>query len=583
METRTQLTALLGSLFDENPDCIALFDRDGLLVSCNRSALALTGFERAEDVAGMHYSKSLFGAERDRAREGFAVALHGRTDHFSSLLLMREGGTIPVEIEMFPARIGSDIGGVFVQVREQFSVEAAEMSLTVSQQRFRSLFEYHPDPIISLKHDGTISRVNVALEMKTGFLGEDLIGKPWLDVVDSASRAAAQQAFTTAAAGEAKEIEARLLARSGSTMEVSLKLVPLRVANDVEGAYAIARDLTAQRAAEREIASQAERVRELYAAASARGKSVETQIDNTLALGCRMFGFDFGYVTRFQENNLSILNAVGKGSPVLRGSVWQLDNSLSRHLLGRHSLFVPDMHEEPWASDPAFSTAPWRSYYGIKLVVNEKDFGAMVFASREPRAAVDARDRDLLHMMALFVAAALERVRYAESIEQLAFYDALTGLPNRVLFDDRMRQTIGAAKRYDRGFSVMYLDLDAFKAINDEFGHPEGDRVLREVSQRLLGALRESDTLARFGGDEFVVLQPVVNAQTDAEDLARKLVRALHDPIDTGMHRHHVRTSVGIALYPRDGTSSTELLECADRALYRAKRAGRDTYQFNRP
>ncbi|HET7814861.1 MAG TPA: diguanylate cyclase, partial [Candidatus Baltobacteraceae bacterium] len=555
----------------------------GFLVSCNRSALALTGFERTEDVAGTHFSKSVFAAERDRAREGFAVALQGRTDHFSSLLLMREGGPIPVEIAMFAARAGAEIGGVFVQVREQFSVEAAEMSLTVSQQRFRSLFEYHPDPIISLKHDGTISRVNVALEMKTGFLGEDLIGKPWLDVIDSASRTAAQQAFATAATGEARELEVRLLARSGATMEVSLKLVPLRVANDVEGAYAIARDLTAQRAAEREIATQAERVRELYAAASARGKSVESQIDNTLALGCRMFGFNFGYVTRFQDDKIAILNAVGQGSPVPRGSVWPMNDSLSRHLLGRNSVFVPDMEEEPWLSDSAYGTSPWRSYYGIKLVVNEKDFGAMVFASRQPRAALEARDRDLLHMMALFVAAALERVRYTESMEQLAFYDSLTGLPNRVLFDDRMRQTVGAAKRYGRDFSVMYLDLDDFKAINDQFGHPEGDRVLREVSQRLMSALRESDTLARFGGDEFVVLQPVVNAQTDAEDLARKLVRALHEPIETGMHRHHVRTSVGIALYPRDGTSSNELLECADRALYRAKRAGRDTYQFNRP
>jgi diguanylate cyclase (GGDEF)-like protein/PAS domain S-box-containing protein len=583
VETRTHLTALLGSLFEENPDGIALFDRDGLLVACNRSALALTGFGRLEDIVGIHFSKSVFAAERDRAREGFVTAQHGRTDHFSSLLVMREGGAIPVEIAMFPARCGDEIAGVFVQVREQLSAEVAETSLTISQQRFRSLFEYHPDPIISLKHDGTISRVNVALEMKTGFLGEDLIGRPWLDVIDGGSRAAAQQAFAIAATGEAKEIGARLLARSGSAMEVSLKLVPLRVANDVEGAYVIARDLTAQRAAEREIASQAERVRELYAAASARGKSVETQIDNTLALGCRMFGFDYGYVTRFQENQLAVLNAVGKGSSVTRGSVWQMATSLSRHLLGRHSLFVSDLHEEPWASDPAISTAPWRAYYGIKLVVNEKDFGAMVFASREPRAALDARDRDLLHMMALFVAAALERVRYAESIEQLAFYDSLTGLPNRVLFDDRMRQTIGAAKRYDRDFAVMYLDLDAFKAINDEYGHPEGDRVLREVSQRLLGALRESDTLARFGGDEFVVLQPVVNAQTDAEDLAGKLVRALHEPIDTGLHRHHVRTSVGIALYPRDGTTSNELLECADRALYRAKRAGRDTYQFSRP
>ncbi len=177
----------------------------------------------------------------------------------------------------------------------------------------------------------------------------------------------------------------------------------------------------------------------------------------------------------------------------------------------------------------------------------------------------------MIQLVALFVASALERARYAERIEQLAFYDALTGLPNRVLFDDRIRQTMGAAKRYNRGFAVMYLDLDEFKAINDRFGHPTGDRVLRAVADRLTQVLRESDTLARFGGDEFVVLQPVVNGAADAADLAQKLVLALREPLTIEDTAHTIRTSIGVALYPGDGTNADELMEVCRPGTLRRK------------
>ncbi|HEY9180110.1 MAG TPA: sensor domain-containing diguanylate cyclase, partial [Candidatus Baltobacteraceae bacterium] len=229
---------------------------------------------------------------------------------------------------------------------------------------------------------------------------------------------------------------------------------------------------------------------------------------------------------------------------------------------------------------PARSTAPWKSYFATKMLVGGHEFGALVFAARHTRDGIAEMDRDLLQLMALFVAAALERAQHAERIEQLAFYDSLTGLPNRVLFNDRIRQTMGVAKRYSRGFSVMYLDLDEFKEINDRFGHPVGDLVLKSVADRLLQQLRESDTVARFGGDEFVILQPVVNGPVDAADLARKIVAALETPLAIEEFEIAVHTSIGIALYPQDGVNAEDLMDRADRALYRAKRAGRNRWQF---
>ena len=133
--------------------------------------------------------------------------------------------------------------------------------------------------------------------------------------------------------------------------------------------------------------------------------------------------------------------------------------------------------------------------------------------------------------MGLFVSAAIERASQSERIEEMAFNDALTGLPNRVLFNDRIENTIATARRYNRGFSVMYLDVDKFKDINDKFGHAVGDNALREVANRLRLATRESDTVSRFGGDEFVILQPIVDGPSDAADLARKLNVAMQEPV----------------------------------------------------
>jgi diguanylate cyclase (GGDEF)-like protein/PAS domain S-box-containing protein len=569
------------SLFDGNPDAIAVYDRAGRCISANETALQISGYSR-EQIVDTHYRDHAYVRDLDRIDEAFGRALAGSTEHFESTNRDRSGTIVPVDVFLFPARAEGKIIGVFAQARDAIALRSAEMSLAVNQQRFRSLFEYHPDAIMSLKSDGSISRVNVALEAATGYYGEQLIAKPWSEIIAPEFREQADEAFRVVHRGEAVEFDSLLLDRLGNRIEVQMKLVPLRVAEKIEGAYAIAKNVVAQRSAERAIALQGERIRELYLAAAARGDSDEAQIDKTLALGCRLFGFDYGYVTRFDEGTIAVVNSVGDGG-VECGSVFPKENAMSRMLIGeRQTLFVPDLAEPPWNSDPARNTAPWncRSYFATKLVVNSEEYGALVFAARESHRGVAELDRDLLQLMALFVAAALERAAHAERIQQLAFYDALTGLPNRVLFADRISQALAAAKRYNRGFSVMYLDLDEFKAINDRYGHPVGDLVLRAVAERLIVTLRDSDTIARFGGDEFVILQPVVNGTSDASDLAKKIVSSMQAPFTIDGVDHVVHTSIGIALFPQDALTADELMERADRALYRAKRMGRNRWLF---
>ncbi|HEY8298012.1 MAG TPA: diguanylate cyclase [Candidatus Baltobacteraceae bacterium] len=575
---------LLASLYDGNPDAIAMYDRNGLLVAGNPALCELTGYALGE-IAGTAYREQIDRRDAPMIDAAFAAGIAGYTRGIETTVRRKDGFIVPIECHIFPARDNGEIVGVFVQARDILALRSAELSLGANQERFRSLFEYHPDGIMEIRAEGTISRVNVALESVTGFLGEHLIGRPWADLLAPECRERADEAFALAGGGEASEFEAMLLDRTGDRIDVQCKLVPLRVAEKIEGAYAIAKNVRARRQAERAIATQSQRIRELYLLAASREESLEVQIENALALGCRLFEFDFGYLTTFDGDSIAIAGAFGRGSAVVRDARYPLTESFSRYLTGaRETLFIPDLDAPPWNEDDARESAPWRAYFGAKLVVNGRDFGALVFTSRMPRTGGIADfDRDLIQLMALFVAAAIERARHAERIEQLAFYDALTGLPNRVLFDDRMSQTLAAAKRYDRSFAVMYLDLDEFKAVNDTYGHPVGDLVLKGVADRLLYSLRESDTIARFGGDEFVVLQPVINGAADSADLARKLITAMQTPIAVNGVDHAIHTSIGIARYPHDGTTAAELMAGADAALYRAKHAGRNRWVFKTP
>lgn len=152
-----------------------------------------------------------------------------------------------------------------------------------------------------------------------------------------------------------------------------------------------------------------------------------------------------------------------------------------------------------------------------------------------------------------------------------SLHDALTGLPNRVLFNDRLEHGIEQAKRHGWALAVMFLDLDKFKTINDTYGHAAGDAVLLAVANRLTETTRSDDTISRYGGDEFLYLMMEVNEDQDAAIVAKKIIKAVQTPCDTSAGKLKVNTSIGISIYPRDGTTAEALIMNADAAMYRAK------------
>jgi diguanylate cyclase (GGDEF)-like protein/PAS domain S-box-containing protein len=172
-----------------------------------------------------------------------------------------------------------------------------------------------------------------------------------------------------------------------------------------------------------------------------------------------------------------------------------------------------------------------------------------------------------------------ERKTREEEIRELAHHDALTGLPNRRLLDDRMTQAFASARRSSEHVALMLLDLDRFKPVNDNHGHEAGDAVLKVVGARLKGCVREADTVARIGGDEFVVMI-LVHAPNDAVRVAEKILGSLAQPIPVAGNEFRIGASIGISLYPEDATEQDTLLNCADRAMYYVKAAGRNAYRF---
>ena len=173
-----------------------------------------------------------------------------------------------------------------------------------------------------------------------------------------------------------------------------------------------------------------------------------------------------------------------------------------------------------------------------------------------------------------------ERRRAEEQIEYQAYHDALTGLPNRLLFRDRLTIALAHAKRQRTPLAVMFLDIDRFKNVNDTLGHSLGDELLRAVAARLRSVLREGDTVARMGGDEFTVLLLDLKKPEDAVTIAQKLLDTVAVPLHVDGHELYVTTSIGIALFPVDGDTAEALLQRADGAMYRAKEAGRNSYQL---
>ncbi|MGB5079967.1 MAG: EAL domain-containing protein [Burkholderiales bacterium] len=242
--------------------------------------------------------------------------------------------------------------------------------------------------------------------------------------------------------------------------------------------------------------------------------------------------------------------------------------------------WIPDVNrEKDFKRGQLAQKAGLHGAFAFPILAGNVTLGVLEFLSREIRAP----DPSLLEMVRVIgsqIGQFMARKQAEENLLYVATHDTLTGLPNRYMFNQRFAHALNGAQRYQKSMALLFLDLDRFKFINDKLGHPFGDRLLAEVAGRLRLCLRESDTIARFGGDEFIALIEDFTQPGDLISVAQKILHALRWPFLLEGETCHLTASIGISIYPTDGEDFASLLKNADIAIYRAKEQGKNGYLF---
>ncbi|PKO41758.1 MAG: hypothetical protein CVU33_00215 [Betaproteobacteria bacterium HGW-Betaproteobacteria-6] len=409
-------------------------------------------------------------------------------------------------------------------------------------QVFEKIFEAVPDGLLVVDAAGLILYVNGALGRLFGYLPDELVGQPVERLTPrqlASAHATYREQYQAAPKARAMGASNDLLGcrKDGSLFPVDIMLSPLDIGSQKQ-TLCVVRDATARKEVEAKlhIASTVFQ--------STQEAIVVTDVD------CRIVAVNPAFETATEYTEKEVL---GQHMRVLRS--------------GRHDQFF---YRRMW--DAILSTGEWQG-----AIWNRRKSGEIY---HEWLSISTVRDRDGQPVQYVGITTDMGRMNHVETaVERLAHYDALTGLPNRLLLNSRIQKTWERAHRDGKPFAVMFLDLDGFKAINDKLGHPVGDELLKVVASRLRENMRETDTIARLGGDEFlIVLEDVGRDEIVA--LAEQLIKRIGAPFDLGLNEPVcVGLSLGWSHYPKHADNVPALIRQADEALYQVKRSGRGAWR----
>jgi diguanylate cyclase (GGDEF)-like protein/PAS domain S-box-containing protein len=560
------------SVFTNAGDAMMLIDPAGTVTHANAAAQRTFGAP-ASTLVGCAYADLIAEDSAWIGRASFTRVLQGETVAESLRMRRTDGTTFPVTTSTAPIRVGDRIVGVVTTAKDMSAFVEATASLEASEERFRSIFEYSPEPMLAMSPNGTIVRANAAAAREYGGTVDDLVGHPASDFLTSSQLDDANRAFKSAARGTAVTLEALALRAHGPPVSVLVTFIPIVFRGAITGVHLVARDLTAVRRAEREVAVQSDRLRELYLVAASADGTPENLIAATIDAGCRLLGLTAGSLYD-AEADRSVSTV---GNPIPR--------RLARLALATDgALALDDLRGVPYLGEAELGEQRPCAYVGTAIEVGGVRYGSLSFAADELRAQpFTPSDRDLVQLMGVLVGSAIERGHSRARLKHLAYNDQLTALPNRAWFVERLRDELVLARSAKMRAAVMFLDLDRFKDINDSLGHALGDRMLRVIGDRLTAVVGSEGLVARMGGDEFIVLigNDPPTALLDA--LARRIVAAIDEPLVIDGYEQFVTTSIGIAVFPSDGDDADALIKHADVAMYRAKERGRNTHEFFTP
>lgn len=448
---------------------------------------------------------------------------------------------------------------------------------TKSQPPLANVLDLLLDAVCMVDVEGRFVFASAACERIFGYAPEEMIGRSMLEMIHPDDRERTLQAAGKVMSGHLQtHFENRYVRKDGQAVHV---MWTARWSEADQVRIAVARDVSERKLAESRQAA-------LYAISEAAHSA-----EDLLALFRHIHQIIGGLLPA--RNFFVALHDAGSGevsfpfyvdehgeAPAPR----KLDAStLSAEVIrsGKTLLLTPDTPAGGLPDRSAVVDGRDSLYWlGVPLCSHKGTIGALVVQSYSGGAHYSEKDQELLQFVSTQVAAAIERRQMLARLQHIALYDQLTRLPNRELLHDRLRTALVRARREQGRVALLYLDLDNFKRVNDALGHAAGDHLLQVTADRLLQCTRKSDTVARIGGDEFVVLLESIRAPDHAWTIATKIRELLNQPFDLQGQSMRILPSVGVALYPEHGDGEKQLLHRADEAMYRAKKAGGNRLQL---
>ena len=546
-ELRTQLS-FTQQLIEAIPNPVFFKDAAGRYLGCNRAFEDYIGTPRDQLVG-----KTVFDiapadiADRSQVFDAELLEQPGTQVYEAHVADARDGTRRDVmynKAAFFdPSGAVAGLVGVIVDITQRKQLEAGTRE---SNERLRAVIHAAPMAIIARDQESVIRMWNPAAARMFGWTEEEVLNTP-TSIVPEGLREVTGALRARAEAGETIFIEdTQRMHRDGHLIDVSMSIAPVHDAEGrVSGTMVTIADISRRKQAEQALRESESHLRLAMDAAQMGMWYWECDTDR------------FHY-----SDGLAVLFGFGADAPLvhyatLKERLHHEDHNLFdasiRHAIRKGAELQVDFRVV-WPD----GTVHW---VANRAQVHRGADGRVI---RMVGVAMDITDRKIAE----------------QRIAHMAHHDALTGLPNRVLLRDRIQQAIAQAHRNGSQLAVLFIDLDRFKTINDSLGHQLGDRLLQSVASRILVCVREGDTVSRVGGDEFVIVIPEIEASSDASVVCAKILEVLAASFHLHGNDLHVAASIGISLYPSDGSDAETLMRNADTAMYHAKDSGRGNYQF---
>ncbi len=532
-------------LVEQASDGIFVSDLDGRYIEVNGAACRMSGYARKE-ILGKTILDLLPTEDAERLSRSRDGLLRGDVDVGEWRLRRRDGTFLPVEVS---AKILPD-GRWQAFVRDISMRKHAERQLRESEEQVRLLLASVGEGVFGVDLNGRCTFINPEGLRLLGYadagrvIGADVHSLIHHTRADGTPCLPADcRVYRAFREGASFAVDDEVFWRAdGASFEAEYHSRPIIKDGRVGGAVATFRDITVRRRYE-------DRLRQAAIVFQSTNEAIiVTDADNRITMVNRAYTDITGYEPH---------EVIGQNPRLLKS--------------GRQD---ESFYQEMWQA--LQRTGQWQG----EIWDRRKD--GQIFPAWENVSVVKDDKSRVVNYVA--VLSDISPMKHAEEkLRHLAHHDALTGLPNRLLFSANLEQAIELARRHRQPLALMFLDLDRFKRINDTLGHPVGDRLLQIVGERLRAAVRAEDTVARLGGDEFTVVLSELGHPEEAATQAAKLIKTIGEPMIVEGHDVTVGVSVGIAVFPDNGADAKELIKAADTALYRAKERGRNTHEFYAP